>query len=360
VSDVDVHRPKAPARGIRLFARVQERDDAALLDAEVVDGHARALRELASEQSRERLHSRLDRREAQGQRIAHGDAEPDLAGDVSFPVLEAPGVIADREGIGVDPRRGLEIDEGRLERADRVAAHVEKAGATRAAQILAPGGREHVAANAIDIDRELADRLAGVEQVEDAVPRGDGSHVRRWVDEPALGRHVGDRDESGPRPDRALERGHVDLSRGIVLDDVDLDTHSPLHLQEREVIRRVLGARGDDPVSGAEGDRVEGHVPGSRGVLDERDLVRAGADERGDGVVEVGDSIRRLGRRLVGTDGGFALQVTGHRLQDRAWRQRRPGVVEVQNLTDPRRVSSQTSNVQRQPSTEPFGGRRKS
>jgi len=32
----------------------------------------------------------------------------------------------------------------------------------------------------------------------------------------------------------------------------------------------------------------------------------------------------------------------------------------VQNLTDPRRVSSQTSNIQRQPSTEPFGGRRKS
>ena len=223
-----------------------------------------------------------------------------------------------------------------------------KAGAARAAQVFAPGGREHVAADAIDVDRELADRLAGVEQVKNAVPRGDRADLRRRIDESALSRHVRDRDEPGPRADRALERGDVDLPGRVVLDDVDLDAHSPLHLQEREIVRHVLGARGDDPVSGAEGDRIEGHVPGSRGVLDECNLVGAGPDERGDGVVEVGDAVRRLGRGLVTPDGGLTLEVAGDRLQDRARRQRRARIVEVQNLTDTGRVGSQTSNVQHQ------------
>ena len=51
-------------------------------------------------------------------------------------------------------------------------------------------------------------------------------------------------DEPGPWLDRALQRGHVDLSGGVVVDDVDLDADAPLHLQEREIVRQVLGARG--------------------------------------------------------------------------------------------------------------------
>jgi hypothetical protein len=43
-----------------------------------------------------------------------------------------------------------------------------------------------VAADLPYIDRELADRLAGIEQIEDAVARGDAADLRRRVDEPPL------------------------------------------------------------------------------------------------------------------------------------------------------------------------------
>jgi hypothetical protein len=50
---------------------------------------------------------------------------------------------------------------------------VEEARATGAAQIFAARSREHVAADLPHIDGELADRLVGIEQIEDAVARGD-------------------------------------------------------------------------------------------------------------------------------------------------------------------------------------------
>src|SRR5882724_9125259 len=59
----------------------------------------------------------------------------------------------------------------RLEPLDGVPPHVEEAGAAGPAQILAARGRQHVAADLPHIDRELADRLAGIEQIEDAVAR---------------------------------------------------------------------------------------------------------------------------------------------------------------------------------------------
>ena len=182
---------------------------------------------------------------------------------------------------------------------------------------LRPGGREHVAADLPHIDRELADRLAGVEQIEDAVARGDAADLGGRIDEPASAGHVRDRDQLRARTDRALERGEVDLPGRVAVDHVDLDPHARLHLQEREVVRQVLGPRGDDAVAGPERDRVERHVPGARGVFHERDLVRARADQRGDGVVDIRDAIGRFGRGLVAADGGLARQVAGHRVEDR-------------------------------------------
>src|SRR2546428_10749247 len=108
---------------------------------------------------------------------------------------------------------------------------------------------EHVAADLRHIDGELADRLAGIEQIEDAVARGDAADLRRRIDEPASPGHVRDRDQLCARTDRALERGEVDLPGRVAVDHVDLDPHTRLHLQEREVVREVLGPRGDDAVA---------------------------------------------------------------------------------------------------------------
>lgn len=61
-----------------------------------------------------------------------------------------------------------------------------------------------MAADLPHIDRELADRLAGIEQIEDAVVRGDMADIGRRIDQPALRRDMRDRDQLGARTDRAL------------------------------------------------------------------------------------------------------------------------------------------------------------
>jgi len=61
-----------------------------------------------------------------------------------------------------------------------------------------------VAADLPHIDRELADRLAGIEQIENAMAPGDEPDLGRGIDEPALRGYVRDRDQLGARTDRAL------------------------------------------------------------------------------------------------------------------------------------------------------------
>src|SRR4029453_942604 len=120
-------------------------------------------------------------------------------------------------------------------------------------------------------------------------------------------------------------------------------------LEEREVVGHVLGPRGDHAITRPERDRVERHVPRPGRVLYEGDLVRPGSDQRGDRRVEVGDAVRGLGRRLVSADGGLALEVTGHRLDDWTGWQARPGAVEVQDGGNAGRVGPQAGNVEHQP-----------
>jgi len=124
----------------------------------------------------------------------------------------------------------VQIDERRLEPLDGIAPHVEEARAAGPAQILAARGREHVAADVLHVDREVADRLAGIEQIEDAVARGDAADVGRRIDEPASPGHVRDRDQLRARADRAIQRGQIDLPGRVAVDHVDLDPHARLHL----------------------------------------------------------------------------------------------------------------------------------
>jgi len=105
--------------------------------------------------------------------------------------------------------------------------HVEEARAAGPTQILAARGRECAAADPPHIDPELTVRLAGIEQIEDAVARGDFADLGRRIDEPALRGHVRDRDQLCARTDRALECLEVELPGHIVLDHVDLDPDAP-------------------------------------------------------------------------------------------------------------------------------------
>ena len=157
----------------------REGDDRAELLAEVVDRDAGELGEPRAQLAGQRAHAVADRLEPDLERVVGRHAEPDLGRDVRLPVLEAAGVGADDVGAVGLPLGGVQVEQRRLECLDQPAADVEEAGAARAAQELAPGGGEHVAADLVDVDRELPDRLAGVEQVAARRPRGRRRRPRR-------------------------------------------------------------------------------------------------------------------------------------------------------------------------------------
>ena len=203
----------------------------------------------------------------------------------------------------------MHVEKRGLEPFDQAAPHVEEAGAARAAEELAPGAGEDVTPDLAHVDRQLADRLARVEQKRDARRPGDAPHGRGGVDEPALGRHVHERDELDAVVEQPLERLDVDLAGLVVRDDLDGCARAGGDLAERDPVRRVLGAPGEDPVAGGEAERVERHVPRPRRVLDDRDLVAVGTDQRSDRVVAVLQAVGPFRRRLVAADLGLAAEM---------------------------------------------------
>ena len=118
---------------------------------------------------------------------------------------------------------------------------------------LRPGGGEERATDRADVDRELADRLAGVEQVGDSGTRDRGSDAGGRVDETTRGRHVRDRDEPHPFVEHARERGDVELAGGGARDDLDHRAGAPRDLQHRDEVARVLGPVREDAVAGPNG-----------------------------------------------------------------------------------------------------------
>src|SRR5216117_1617954 len=120
-----------------------------------------------------------------------------------------------------------------------------------------------------------------------------------------------------------------------------------LHLEKCQVVRQVLGPRGDDAVTRPERNRIERHVPRARGVFHDRDLVRARTDQRGDSVVDIREAIGRFGRSLVAADGGLARQVARHRVEDGTRGQGSARVVEVENVGHTGRVRSEQRHVER-------------
>ena len=95
---------------------------------------------------------------------------------------------------------------------------------------------QHVAADRGDVDRHLADGLAGVEQIEDAVGAGDAPDRRRRIDQAAIGRHMRDGDQLDAPVDHAFERLDIELARCIARHDVDDGAGAPRDLQEGDVV----------------------------------------------------------------------------------------------------------------------------
>ena len=192
---------------------------------------------------------------------------------------------------------------------------------------------------------QLPDRLAGVEQQRHAGRAAGGADRGGGLDEPALARHVHERDELHALVEHAREALDVDLAVLVVGDDHDRGAGAVGDLPHRDVVAGVLRVGGEDAVAGLQLQRVERHVPRARGVLDDRDLVRPRADQPRDRVVGVLDAVRAVGRRLVAADLRLAPQVLDHRVEHRRGRERRAGVVEVGDRLGARRVRAGPCDV---------------
>ena len=143
----------------------------------------------------------------------------------------------------------------------------------------------------------------------------------------------------------AREAVDVDLAVLVVGHDDDGGAGAVGDLAHRDVVAGVLGGGGEDAVARAQPQRVEGHVPRARGVLDDRDLVALGADQPRDRVVGVLGAVLALGGRLVAADLRLAAQVLDDGVEHRRGRQRGAGVVEVGDGLGARRVRAGPGDV---------------
>ena len=204
-------------------------------------GHARRAARAGPPRARS-TRSRIASR-PHGERVVDRDAEPDLGRVVRLPVLEAAGVGADAVGAVGLPLGGVEVEQRRLEPLDQLAAHVEEAGAARAAQELAPGGGEHVAADRAR-RRPASGRPTGRRRAAAGRrPRGRAAPtaaagltsppwVGTWTSETSLTRSSS----------IAASAVDVDLAVLVVGHDHDRRAGAVGDLAQRDVVARVLGA----------------------------------------------------------------------------------------------------------------------
>jgi hypothetical protein len=87
-----------------------------------------------------------------------------------------------------------------------------------------------------------------------------------------------------------------------------------------------------DRLAGVQRQRVEGHVPGAGGVLDQGDLLAARAQQLGDGVVGVLERLPLGGGGLVAADGRLQAQMVDDRFRHRLGRQRGSRVVQMDDV----------------------------
>lgn len=176
-------------------------------------------------------HALPDRLETEAERVVRGDPQRELARKVGLPVLEPPRVGTHGIPVGGDPRRGVQIEERRLEPVEHRSPHIQEPGGARPPQELPARGRQDVAPDRVHVDRHLPDRLAGVQQIRDSRLARHVSHRRGGIDEPSVGRHVRERDQPHPAVDRPAEGVDGDLAVLVVRDGLDHSPRTRCHLQ---------------------------------------------------------------------------------------------------------------------------------
>ncbi len=147
-------------------------------------------------------------------------------------------------------------------------------------------------------------------------------------------------DQLHPLVQARLECVEVDLAEVVVGNQLDGDA-TVACLDEPERVRDVLAAAAEYAVTRSKGHRAEGAPPGIGSADTERDLGRFAIEEFGGGPVHAGFGLGGQRSRFVPSDLGLELQVMDDGVDHRSGRKRRPGVVEMDEGVDGRRVLSE-------------------
>ena len=111
----------------------------------------------------------------------------------------------------------------------------------------------------------------------------------------------------------------------------------------RDRVAGVLRPGGQHPIAAPEREAVDRHVPGAGGVLDDRDVLGVGVDQRRERRVDAIEPGGGLACRLVAADLGFPPDMSRHGLDRRCRRQRAAGVVEMNDVVRTGRVGTNQS-----------------
>ena len=118
---------------------------------------------------------------------------------------------------------------------------------------LAACGGERIAAQLVDIERDLTGGLTGIEEIGDPVLAGDRTDAGGRIDQAAIGRDVVERDQrDGPdvgSSDAGLKCVEIDFSVVIGGNDLDFDAEPPGELEVGDEIRAVLGFGREDAIT---------------------------------------------------------------------------------------------------------------
>src|SRR2546427_2473207 len=221
----------------------------------------------------------------------------------------------------------------RLDAHARLAAHVERADAFRAVDLVR-GDREQVGLEFLQVDVDPARALHRVAMEDDAFAAADLGDLPHRVDDADLVIHHHDRSQDGVRTDRRLEFLQAD---DAVFLDLEVGGLEPLALElaDRVQHRLVLGLLRDDVLALGlveVGRALDGEIVALGRARRPHDLLRVGVEQRSDMAARLLD--RRLGlpAESVRAARGIAeilREVRNHLLGDAAIDRSRRRIVKV-------------------------------
>ena len=232
----------------------RERDDPAPLPTQIAHrGLRNVVGETATKCLGETLNSSGDGVEPMVERLLDGVSEAEQCSMVALPLLEPPSRRIDLVVIRLQPLGRGVVEHDRLDRRQDRRPHIEEAGAPRPPEELAACGGERIAAQLVDIERDLTGGLTGIEEIGDPVLAGDRTDAGGRIDQAAIGRDVVERDQrDGPdvgSSDAGLKCVEIDFSVVIGGNDLDFDAEPPGELEVGDEIRAVLGFGREDAIT---------------------------------------------------------------------------------------------------------------